>query len=116
MYPQFRISRPVTFEAVKKFIYKIPAPLRNRYSIAVLVVLGWILLFDQNDAWTTFKNRRELGRMEEQKEWYTAEISRSKDQLNELSSNKELLEKFARERYLMKRDNEDIFVLVPEKE
>ena len=44
-----------------------------------------------------------------------AEIQRTKEQLNEISSNKELLEKFARERYLMKRDNEDIFVLVPEK-
>jgi len=100
---------------VKKFISKIPTPLRNRYSIAVLAVVGWVLLFDQNDAWTTIKNRRELGRMEEQKEWYSAEIQRTKEQLNEISSDKELLEKFARERYLMKRDNEDIFVLVPEK-
>lgn len=100
---------------MKKFISKIPTPLRNRYSIAVLAVVGWVLLFDQNDAWTTIKNRRELGRMEEQKEWYSAEIQRTKEQLNEISSDKELLEKFARERYLMKRDNEDIFVLVPEK-
>lgn len=100
---------------MKKLIAKIPKPLRNRYSIAVLVVLGWVLLFDQNDAWTTIKDRRELGRMEEQKEWYSEEIQRTKEQLNEISSNKELLEKFARERYLMKRDNEDIFVLVPEK-
>lgn len=100
---------------MKKFIAKIPKPLRNRYSIAVLAVLAWVLLFDQNDAWTTIKNHNELGRMEEQKEWYSAEIERTKEQLNELSSNKELLEKFARERYLMKRDNEDIFVLVPEK-
>ena len=100
---------------MKKLISKIPIPLRNRYSIAVLAVVGWVLLFDQNDAWTTIKNRRELGRMEEQKEWYGAEIQRTKEQLNEISSNKELLEKFARERYLMKRDNEDIFVLVPER-
>ena len=111
----FPSSSPVTFVPVKKFIAKIPTPLRNRYSIAVLVVLGWVLLFDQSDAWTTIKNSRELGRMEEQKEWYSAEIQRTKEQLNEISSDKELLEKFARERYLMKRDNEDIFVLVPEK-
>ena len=54
--------------------------------------------------------------MEEQQEWFTAEIQRTKEQLHELSSDTELLEKFARERYLMKRDNEDIFVLVPEKD
>ena len=100
---------------MKKLLGYIPHRLRNRYGIAILGLLAWITLFDRNDAWTTFKNRRELARMEEQKEWYSAEISRTKEQLHELSSDKELLEKFARERYLMKRDNEDIFVLVPEK-
>ena len=47
--------------------------------------------------------------------WYAAEIARTKGQLAEIHNDKDLLEKFARERYLMKRDNEDIFVLVPEK-
>jgi cell division protein FtsB len=53
--------------------------------------------------------------MRDQQDWYAEEILKTREQLNELSSNTELLEKFARERYLMKRDNEDIFVLVPEK-
>ncbi len=94
---------------------RIPRQLRNRYVIALLGLFVWLALFDRNDLWTTFKNQRELGRMHEQKEWYRGEIERSREHLNELSSNKRLLEKFARERYLMKRDNEDIFVLVPEK-
>ncbi len=93
----------------------IPKPLRNRYALAVLGLLTWLALFDRNDLWTTWQNQRELGRMHEQKEWFRGEIERSREQLNELSSNKQLLEKFARERYLMKRDNEDIFVLVPDK-
>lgn len=100
---------------MKKLLGYIPHRLRNRYGVAVLGLLAWITLFDRNDAWTTFKNRRELARMEEQKVQYTADISRTKEKLHELSSDKELLEKFAREEYLMKRDNEDIFVLVPEK-
>lgn len=93
----------------------IPRQLRNRYVIALLGLFVWLALFDNNDLWTTWKNQRELGRMHEQKEWYRDEIERSTEHLNELSSDKRLLEKFARERYLMKRDNEDIFVLVPEK-
>jgi len=93
----------------------IPGSLRDRYALSALGLLAWLALFDRNDLWTTWKNQRELGRMHEQKEWYSSEIERSREQLNELSSNKRLLEKFARERYLMKRDNEDIFVLVPEK-
>ena len=108
-------SVPDTFAPVKRLIDRIPKRLRNRYGVAVLILVGWITFFDRSDAWTTFKNRRELSRMEEQKEWYRTEIARTKEQLHELSSNKELLEKFARERYLMKRENEDIFVLVPEK-
>ena len=99
-----------------KLLRRIPSPLRNRYVVAALILAGWITIFDRNDAWTTFKNRRELSRMRDQHEWYLAEIARTKEQLHELSSNTRLLEKFARERYLMKRRNEDIFVLVPEKE
>jgi len=100
---------------VKKILRYIPARLRNRFGIATLVLVGWITFFDRNDIWTTWKNSRELARMEEQQTWYASEIERTREQLHELSSDKELLEKFARERYLMKRDNEDIFVLVPEK-
>lgn len=105
---------PRYFAAVK-ILERIPAWLRDRHSVAVLGLLCWIAFFDRNDAWTTFKNWRELARMNEQREFYQQEITRSKEQIIELSSNKRLLEKFARERYLMKRDNEDIFVLVPAK-
>jgi cell division protein FtsB len=109
------ISMPGNFALVKKILDHIPARLRNRYGATALGLLCWIAFFDRNDAWTTFKNRRELARMNEEKEYITAEIIDTKEKLHELSSDKELLEKFARERYLMKRDNEDIFVLVPEK-
>ena len=97
---------------MKKLIARIPKRFRNRYWIAVFVLIGWIAIFDRNDIWTTWKNHRELSRMEEQAEWYAEEIARTKEQLNEIASDQALLEKFARERYLMKRDNEDIFVLV----
>ena len=76
---------------MKKLIDRIPKRFRNRYGIAVLVLVSWIIFFDKSDAWTTFKNRRELSRMEEQKDWYRMEIARTKEQLHELSSNKKLL-------------------------
>lgn len=100
---------------MKQLLNKIPPRLRNRYAATAMGLLAWVVLFDRNDAWTTWKNRRELGRMNEQKEFYHAEITRTKEQLRELSSDRALLEKFAREKYLMKRDNEDIFVLVAQK-
>ncbi len=101
---------------MKKLLQYVPIRLRNRYAAVIFGLFAWIALFDRNDLWTTWKNHRELGRMEDQQEWYAQEIKRTKEQLHELGSDTELLEKFARERYLMKRDNEDIFVLVPEKD
>ncbi len=95
-----------------RIVRHIPRPLRDRYGIAAMGLLAWITLFDSNDLWTNWKNVRELDRMEDQKAWYSAEIERTREQLHELDSDRDLLEKFARERYLMKRDNEDIFVLV----
>lgn len=100
---------------MKHLLANIPSRLRNRYAAGVLGLLAWITFFDRNDAWTTFKNRRELSGMREEKERINEEILITKEKLHQLSSDKELLEKFAREEYLMKRDNEDIFVLVPEK-
>mgnify|MGYP000173809702 FL=1 len=99
---------------MKRLVDRIPTRLRNRYALAVGVFLAWITVVDSNDVWTTWKNSRELRAMRKQHAWYANEIERTREQLHELSSNKELLEKFARERYLMKRENEEIFVLVPE--
>ena len=105
-----------TFTAMKKKLRQmVPSWLRNRYGASALALLGWIAFFDDYDLYTTWKLRRELSRMEEQHEWYAQEILTTREQLHELNSNSALLEKFARERYLMKRDNEEIFVLVPEK-
>ncbi len=108
-------SAPTSFAHVKKLVAHIPPRLRNRYFFATLGLFVWILFLDRHDAWTTLKARHELYKMREQQEWYAEEIVRTREQLHELSSNKTLLEKFARERYLMKRENEDIFVLVPER-
>ena len=94
----------------------IPRPLRNRYGIVVAGLLAWVTFFDQNDLWTNWRNQRELGRIEERREWYAAEIDRTREQLQQLGSDQELLEKFARERYLMKRANEDVFVLVADQD
>lgn len=97
---------------MKSILQRVPQQLRNRYGLAVLLLVSWITFFDQSDIWTTWKNHRELSAMEEQAEWYANEIAHTKEQLAEIGSDQDLLEKFARERYLMKRDNEDIFVLV----
>ncbi|MDX9749803.1 MAG: hypothetical protein RBT71_01805 [Flavobacteriales bacterium] len=101
---------------MRRIVRFIPRPIRNRYGAVVLGLLGWIMFFDRNDLWTNWKHQRELDRTVERTAWYDAEIERTREQLRELGSDPALLEKFARERYLMKRADEDIFVLVPAQE
>ena len=80
---------------MKKLLDHIPHWLKNRYGLGVLVLLGWIAFFDNYDLYTTWKLRRHLSRMEDQQEWYLQEITATREQLHQLTSDKELLEKFA---------------------
>jgi cell division protein FtsB len=54
----------------------------------------------------------QLKKLEAEKSFYTKEIKTIKKDLNELNTNPIMLEKFAREKYLMKKENEDLFVIV----
>lgn len=116
MEPRAFTFLPVHFCTMKEKILRfVPRRLRNRYGAGLLALLLWICLFADYDLITMLKLRHQLGRMQEQRDMYAAQIASTRAQLHEISSDQDLLEKFAREQYLMKRDNEDIFVLVPEK-
>ncbi len=95
----------------KEIIELIIPLLRNRYVLTFLAFLIWITFFDQNN----LLERRELaGRireLEQQKIHYQEEIENNKQRIEELQSNPENLEKFAREQYLMKKPDEEIFVV-----
>lgn len=88
---------------------------RSKYFIAILFFFVWILFCDNMDLITVTSHRMKLNQLEDEKTWYNEEIARDKQSLEELTTNPQMLEKFAREQYRMKRENEDIFVLVPAK-
>lgn len=107
---------PEELHAVKEKVLRfVPRFLRNRYGAGILAMVLWIGLFADYDLYTMFKLRLQLHSMVQQRDHYEVQIGETRAQLNELTSNQELLEKFAREKYLMKRANEDVFVLVPKK-
>ena len=60
---------------------------------------------------TQMHRKKELNALEESKAYYTEEIAKEKKVSEELRSNPAAIEKYARENYLMKRDNEDIFII-----
>jgi cell division protein DivIC len=86
--------------------------IKNKYVLAILLLAGWLLIFDKNDLFTQLKRSKEVKTLEAERDYYVQEIERSKRETKELQSNPKLLEKFAREHYLMKRDNEDVYIVV----
>ncbi len=96
------------------FTTKILPVIKNRYVITFLAFMLWMAIFDENNIVALYKTRQKLNELEKDKKYYTTEIANNKENLNELMSSMDNLEKFAREKYLMKRDNEDIFVFVEE--
>jgi cell division protein DivIC len=97
-----------------KWLTQLPPWLRNKFFIAFAAFTVWMLFFDERDVFTMRHHRQELGELQQSKKYYTDQINKEKAQLEGLKT-AATLEKYAREKYYMKRDNEDLF-LVPEKQ
>ena len=99
----------------KAYRFLLPG-LRNKYIITVFIFLVWILFFDQNNMLERYKLVRDVNKLTRDREYYHEQIKADSARLIELKTSPENLEKFAREQYLMKKDNEDIFIIVEEEE
>jgi len=89
--------------------------LKNKFFLVTVVFIVWMLFFDKNDLYSQYKQRQQLNKLEHERDFYTKETAQVSKELDELTSNPAKLEKFAREKYLMKKANEDVFVIVKEK-
>jgi cell division protein DivIC len=94
-----------------KLLSYIPSWLRNKYLITLTAFVVWMIFFDNKDFLTQRERNRELQELQQSKAYYTAEIASEKKALEELKSNPAAIEKYAREKYLMKKDNEDLFIV-----
>lgn len=84
----------------------------STYQIVILIVLiAALFLFSDSSIQKRYKYERQIKELKEQIEFYKHQMETDKKKLNELQSNKENLEKFARENYLMKKENEEIFIV-----
>jgi len=90
---------------------KLPPILRNFYVVTGLCFLIWLTFLDSNDLISRFSLSAKLHSLENEKEYYEKKIKEVEQDRKELMTNKELLEKFAREKYLMKKETEDVFVI-----
>lgn len=95
---------------------RIPKFFRSFYFITSLFFLVWMLFFDSNDFVTQYQMSKQLRILEQDKEHYLEKMAEVQQDREELMGNPELLEKFAREKYLMKRPGEEVFIIMPKKE
>jgi cell division protein DivIC len=94
------------------FFNRIPSWLKNKYLLTALVFGIWLVFFDDRDVITThFKHRRELLQLQESRDYYVEQIKLTQKELDQLKNDPALLEKYAREHYRMKKDNEDLFIV-----
>jgi cell division protein FtsB len=104
-------SQPIT---MNKLFGHIPSPLRNKYIIALSAFAVIMLFLDKNDFFTQQNRRQELRKLEQSKTYYTRQIEAERKELELLKRNPATLERYAREKYFMKKDNEELFI-IPEK-
>jgi cell division protein FtsB len=86
--------------------------LKNRYLLTLLVFAVWMTFFDSHDLITQFRYKARLAELERNKAFYLEQIEAVKKDREELMTNTQLLEKFAREKYKMKKDDEDLFIVI----
>lgn len=87
--------------------------LRNKYLLAIIAFAVWMLFFDRNDFFAQMDRKKELKELQESKAFFTEEIKKERKFSEDLKHNPTAIEKFAREEYKMKRDNEDLFLIQP---
>jgi cell division protein FtsB len=85
--------------------------LNNRYVYAVVIFLVLFLFVDQFNLFEQIRLRRTLNDQKEQIEFYEKEISESRDLRDRLENDTTTMEQVARENYMMKRDNEVIYLI-----
>jgi cell division protein DivIC len=85
--------------------------LKNKYIAVGLAFLVWMAFFDQRDLGTIFERRSKLKKLNASEKLLNTQIVDTKKELKLLKTNAESIETYARENYLMKKDNEDLFIV-----
>lgn len=100
-----------------KYVNWLPSFVRNKYLLATGFFVVWMLFFDRNDVFTQLGRTSDLKEIETSKQYFAEKIAAGKKFTADMENSSDALEKYAREKFLMKRPNEDLFlVTTPEKE
>lgn len=84
---------------------------RNKYFLATVFFLVWMFFFDPKDWGLILDRKQKLHELERSEQKLQAQIRDARAELHLLRTNAETIEKYAREKYMMKKDNEDLFIV-----
>ena len=99
------------FNRVKAFLLRVWHSLFFKYAVVTIAGIAIVGFLDDNSFWSHFKNMQRINELKEETNKYNADFRRDQARIRELDRNPKAMEKIARERYFMKADDEDIFVL-----
>ena len=90
---------------------RIPKLFKNFYFLTAFLFVVWMIALDSNNVFTRYELSSKLDRLEDEHEYYVEKIEEVRKDHDELFGDQMSLEKFAREKYLMKKESEDIFIV-----
>lgn len=97
---------------MQQLLQHIPSYLKNKYLLTVMLFAVWMVFFDDRDIITThFRYKKELNNLKDSKAYYEEQISQTQAELQQLQRNPQTLERYAREKYRMKRPDEDLYII-----
>lgn len=91
---------------------RILSVVKNKYIIASVVFVVWMLFFDRHDVTTQYSYYSELKSLEAERDFYLKEMEYINKTVSDIQVDPEAVQRIARERYQMKKDNEDVFVII----
>lgn len=97
---------------IKKFLDRIPSFLKNKYLLTGLAFLILMLFLDRNNLVSQYNMRKELNGLRKELQFYRDQARMDSIELSRLLGDSLELEKLGREKYMMKRDSEDIYIIV----
>lgn len=83
----------------------------NKYFIAFAFFVVWVIFFDDTNYITQLSRLSDLRALQQKETFYKGEIAKAKQELDDIKNSSESAEKFAREKYFMKKNGEDIFII-----
>jgi cell division protein DivIC len=105
------VSNGLEKSLIMKYLNHIPSWLKSKYLIAGSFFLVWMFFFDPKDISSDFERREKLNELQNSEQHLNQLITESDKELDLLKNNTQSIEKYAREKYMMKKNNEDLFIL-----